>query len=120
MINHLEPHQIIIVGTNAMGAHGGGAAAQAYKDFGALWGQSEGCIGGQCYGIVTLDAVLKKVSLGYIGLQANRLKEVAKENPDKEFLLTPVGTGIAGFTMDEIDPLFENLPDNIVKVGWDV
>lgn len=40
MIKTLEPHQIIVVGTNDLGLHAGGAAKQAWQDFGALMGQA--------------------------------------------------------------------------------
>lgn len=118
MITELKPNQIIIVGTNAIGIHGGGAAAQAYRDFGALMGCSKGPIGGQSYGIVTLDDQMQKVPLGYLMQQAYELETIARANPNTEFLLTPVGTGIAGFSMKEIEPIFTALPENVTKVGW--
>lgn len=118
MITELEPHQILVVGTNARGNHAGGAAAMAHKAFGALMGEAEGAIGGQSYGIVTLDENMRRVSLGYILEQAQRLWFVAWRNPSYEFLLTPVGTGIAGFSIDEIWPLFSAMPSNVIKVGW--
>jgi len=120
MINELKPNGYIVVGTNALGLHYGGAARQAYMNFGALIGQSRGCIGGQSYGIVTLDADMQKVSIEAIKKQRRELEIIARSNPDKIFYLTPIGTGIAGFTFDEIEPLFEKLPENIIKVNWKV
>lgn len=116
-ITRLEPHQVLVIGTNAAGIHAGGAAAQAHRDFGAFLGQSQGAIGGQSYGIVTLDFDMQKVPLDSIAYQSDDLRVCALANPDREFLLTPIGTGIAGFTIDEIKPFFDNLPDNIRKVG---
>jgi hypothetical protein len=47
----------------------------------------------------------------------------AKEHPDQTFLVTPIGCGIAGFTPDEIAPLFRDAIniDNIhlPKSFWD-
>jgi hypothetical protein len=42
-------------------------------------------------------------------------------NPKEEFLLTPIGTGIAGFTFEEIKNILpKRLPENIILVGkWD-
>ena len=117
MITELQPNQIFVYGSNANGIHAGGAALQARK-FGALYGAAEGLTGGQTYGIVTLGHDMNKVPLSYIREQAEQLKFIAQANPDYEFLLTPVGTGIANFTYEEISPLFENLPVNIKKVGW--
>lgn len=114
MINKLEPHQIIVVGTNAAGIHSGGAAAQAYRDFGALMGQARGAIGGQSYGIVTLDYQLQKMPIVLIAGEAKLLMSCALANQNREFLLTAVGCGIAGFTVEEIAPLFRNMPGNVV------
>lgn len=119
MITSLKPNQIFVCGTNEAGIHAGGAAAQAYKDFGALMGQSRGAIGGQSYGVITLDHNMQKVSLKDIENQARDLATCALANPNKEFLLTPVGTGIAGFTIDEMSPLFDNMPENVIRVGWE-
>lgn len=51
-ITSLEPHEVFVFGSNASGAHGGGAARFAYERFGAVWGQAEG-LQGQSYGIDT-------------------------------------------------------------------
>jgi hypothetical protein len=118
MITELKLNQFIVVGTNAMGLHAGGAAAQAYRDFGALYGCSEGPIGGQSYGIVTLGYQMEKVPVSYLEEQAERLRMTALANPNIQFLLTPVGTGIAGFTKEEVEPIFTALPQNVTKVGW--
>jgi hypothetical protein len=114
MIMSLKPNQIFVFGTNKLGLHGGGAAYQAHRDFGALYGVAEGPTGGQTYGIVTLDKDMKKVPLSYIEKQAERLALVAMANPDYEFLLTPVGTGIAGYSVEDIAPLFQGMPENII------
>lgn len=41
-IESLAPNEVLVFGSNASGAHGGGAARFAYDRFGAVWGQSEG------------------------------------------------------------------------------
>lgn len=117
MIEELKPNQIFVYGTNANGIHAGGAALKA-REFGALYGESKGCTGGQTYGIETLNVSMEQVLLEYIREQLEKLKLIASVNPDYEFLLTPIGTGIAGFKLEEIAPLFEDLPNNIKKVGW--
>lgn len=38
----------------------------------------------------------------------------AREHPGKTFLLTKVACGIAGFSEEDIRPLFENPPSNVV------
>ena len=49
----------------------------------------------------------------------DRLFATARAHPEKIFLLTKVGCGIAGFREEEIRPLFENAPKNVVMPeGW--
>jgi hypothetical protein len=110
MITPLEPHQIFVFGSNSDGIHAGGAARQALE-WGAVIGIGHGLMG-QTYAIDTMSG------LHAIYLQALQFKQVAELLPDKEFLLTPVGTGIAGYTEGRIAPFFESLPSNVTKVGW--
>ena len=100
-IESLKPNQIFVFGSNANGNHAGGAARQALESFGAKMGQAEG-LQGQSYGIVTLDKDMQKVSLDYIKEQLVKLNDFAKKNYDKVFLLTLIGCGIAGFSIEEI------------------
>lgn len=114
MIDSLKPNQVFIFGSNAAGHHYGGAAHQPYEQFGAEWGVGEG-LTGQAYAFPTLTADMQKVS--YTELKASRLKlyKTAEAHPDKEFLLTKVGCGIAGFEESKIKALFRNAPSNITK-----
>lgn len=93
MIEQLAPNQVFVFGSNANGFHIGGAARQAYDQFGAVWGQAGG-MQGQSYGIITLDENMQKVPLNYIGSQLHVLNRQAKEMPNKEFLLTLIGCGM--------------------------
>jgi hypothetical protein len=38
----------------------------------------------------------------------------AEQHPELTFLLTPVGCGIAGYTVEEVAPLFASVPENVV------
>lgn len=115
MITKLKPDQIFVFGSNLKGNHAGGAAYQAWKDFGAENGVGEG-LTGQSYAFPTLTRDFEQRDHIALQLSVDRLKSCALENPDKEFLLTKVGTGIAGYNESYIDSLFENLPNNIVRV----
>ncbi len=55
-IDSLGPGEVFVFGSNAQGAHGGGAARFAYDRFGAVWGQGEG-LQGQSYGIDTMSGL---------------------------------------------------------------
>lgn len=114
MIDSLNPNQIFIFGSNAAGQHAGGAARQAYDQFGAEWGVGEGRTG-QCYAFPTLDEKFQKVSS--TELKASRLKlyKTAEAHPELTFLLTKVGCGIAGHDEWFMKRLFKNAPANITK-----
>ena len=114
MITKLKDGEIFVFGSNLSGFHLGGAARQAYEDFGAEWGVGEG-LSGQTYCFPTLDEDMQQLPIERLELARDRLYECARQNPDKIFLLTKVGRGIAGYG-EEITNLFTNLPENIKEV----
>ena len=95
----LGENEIFVFGSNIQGSHGGGAAWYAYKQFGAEWGVGEG-LTGRTYALPTMEgkASLKKAVDHFIAC--------AKEHPELTFLVTAVGCGIAGYTPNEVAPLF--------------
>jgi hypothetical protein len=109
-ITELQPNEIFVFGSNLQGMHGGGAAYIAYRKFGAIMGQGVG-LQGQSYGIPTMQGGVKTIR-PYV----DEFIQFAKEHPTLTFLVTRIGCGIAGFTDDEISPLFEKAHDveNIV------
>ena len=117
-INNLKDNQIFVFGSNLEGSHGGGAAAIAEQKFGAIWGQGVG-LQGQSYGIPTMHGGVDAIK-PYV----DEFIDFAKNNPNLDFLVTRIGCGIAGFTEEEMAPLFadsmsvENiyLPDTF----WDI
>jgi hypothetical protein len=112
VITHLNPNEIFVFGSNQRGAHAGGAARLAKEKFGAQEGVGEG-LTGQSYAFPTLTASFEKVSQASLEASRDRFFAAARQNPDKTFVLTKVGCGIAGFTEDEIRPLFKNAPANV-------
>lgn len=113
MIKELKPNQIFVFGSNLAGKHCGGAARQAKEAFGAVEDVGEG-ITGQCYAFPTLDERLNKRIKPELFISVVRLYAVCADYPDKEFLLTPVGTGIAGFKVSFMKTLFTKVPKNLV------
>lgn len=101
MITSLKPNQVFVFGSNLAGSHGGGAARQAFEKFGAKWGVGVGPTG-QSYAIPTMHGGLSAIQ-PYV----EQFLEYAKANPDKEFLVTRIGCGIAGFTDSQMAPLFK-------------
>lgn len=104
---------IFVFGSNLAGRHGKGAALHARRFHGAIYGQGEG-LQGQSYGIPTKDENLKSRSLGEIADSINTFIEFAKNNPELQFEVTPVGCGLAGYEQRDIRPFFEHRPNNVL------
>ena len=104
-IDSLKPNEIFVFGSNLEGIHGGGAAFAAWKNFGAIWGQGVG-LQGQSYGIPTMHG-----GVDVIKPYVEQFIDFAKEHSELTFLVTKIGCGIAGFSCDEIGPLFAEAVD---------
>lgn len=102
VIKNLKPNEIFVFGSNLDGMHGGGAARAAYNKFGAIWGQGVG-LQGQSYGIPTMHG-----GVDVIKPYVDEFINFAKSHPQLKFLVTRIGCGIAGFTDEEIAPLFKD------------
>jgi hypothetical protein len=113
MITELKSSQFIVVGTNLAGHHGAGAAFQALKDFGLKEGIAEG-ICGKTYAFPTLEREMTQRGHKALERSRDRFFSTARALPEKEFLMTAVGTGIAGYSVEEMKSLFENPPANVV------
>ena len=116
MIDNLKEHEIFVFGSNLNGNHAGGAAAQAKEKFGAMEGVGEG-LTGQCYAFPTLTKSMKPVSKKAFTKSISKLIETCSTYPDKDFLLTKIGCGIAGFDERFVKELFYEqypLPNNLV------
>ena len=117
-VTSLAENEIFVFGSNLRGMHGGGAARVAYDDFGAVWGQGVG-LQGKSYAIPTMHG-----GVDVIKPYVDEFIDFAKQHGEYIFLVTPIGCGIAGFSEDEIAPLFaealevENilLPESFVEV----
>lgn len=112
-ITQLSDNEVVVIGTNAKGEHGGGLAYTAYHKGWYPYGKSEGLFD-RGFGIDTMSGKLKvKQGLGNLYRTARRLPAVT-------FYLTPIGTGIAGYTKEEMQTLTNEFQwtENIKKVGW--
>ena len=83
-ITQLKPNEIFVFGSNLAGAHGGGAARLAYERFGGV-------------------ETIKPYTDEFIAF--------AKQHPEMKFFVTKIGCGIAGFTTEEMAPLFADAVD---------
>ena len=106
-ITELDEGEVFVFGSNGLGAHDGGAAATAVAKFGAIYGQAEGPQG-QSYAINTMDG------FEVIAEQVAQFIEFARGHPELTFLVTEIGCGIAGYSPEEVAPLFKDAPGNVV------
>jgi len=114
-IEKLRRNQIFVFGSNTFGNHSGGAAMKALE-FGAIMGNPVG-IQGNTYAIPTVILGGKRMKLRHIKREVKKFIKYAKANPRKQFLVTEIGCGIAGFTPLDIAPMFTkalNIPNIIL------
>ena len=98
-IDRLEPGQIFVFGSNIAGHHGGGAAYTALVKFGAEYGQGDG-LQGQSYAISSMEG------LDNMAIHVRDFIAFARQHKEMTFLVTRIGCGIAGYTVQEVAPLF--------------
>lgn len=106
-ITTLEPGQIFVFGSNQEGLHAGGAARIAVERFGAIWGRGEG-LQGDSYAIPTMEGA------DALEQAVGRFLDFAASHPALIFLVTKVGTGIAGHTIAEVAPHFADHAPNVI------
>ena len=99
-IAELRDDEIFVFGSNLAGMHAGGAARIACRCFGAVWGQGVG-LQGRSYAIPTMQGGVETIR-PYV----DEFIDFARRHPHLKFLVTEIGCGIAGFTPEEIAPLF--------------
>lgn len=117
-ITTLADDEVFVFGSNLEGLHGGGAALLAYERFGAIWGQGTG-LQGKSYGIPTMHG-----GVDVIAPYVDEFIAFAREHRELKFLVTEIGCGIAGFTVEEMAPLFKDaideeniyLPQRFIKI----
>ena len=99
-ITRLGANEVFVFGSNEQGLHYGGAAKAALENFGAIMGQGNG-LQGKSYAIPSMSG------LGVMGEYVKEFCEFAKAHPEKRFLVTEIGCGLAGYSISEVAPLFE-------------
>lgn len=109
---------VFVFGSNLSGKHGKGAALTAKRFFNAETGIYEG-LTGNCYAIPTKNKSLKTLSLSDIDPYIERFVEFAYDNPDKQFMVTRIGCGLAGYDDRDIFNIFDsyNLSKNVLLPG---
>jgi len=109
---------IFVFGSNLAGRHGKGAALEARKHYGAVYGVGRGPTG-RAYAIPTKDADLRTLPLMHIEREVKEFLEYARSQ-DIPFLVTRIGCGLAGYTDAQIAPMFNGAPQNcFFDKAWD-
>jgi len=106
-ITELRPNQILVFGSNSEGRHKKGMALFALQKCGAILGQARG-LQGQSYAIITKKNWWQKRSstLNEIQIEILDLVLFAMEHPELTFLVPKIGCENAGYSIEEIAPLF--------------
>lgn len=110
--------RIFVFGSNLAGRHGKGAALYARQHHGAIYGWGRGRQGNS-YGIPTKDEKLKTLPLGTIDREVATFLAYARQHPELDFEVTAIGTGLAGYTHEQIAPMFREAPANcVLPMAW--
>ena len=104
---------VFVFGSNLAGRHGAGAAKFARMNAGAIYGNGVG-MQGWSYAIPTKDTKIKTLPLNEIQEYVMDFIEYAQENLNKTFYVTPIGTGLAGYSHDQIAPMFCGASENVL------
>lgn len=113
------PTPIFVFGSNLAGRHGKGAALCARVQWGAQYGVGVGRTG-FAYAIPTKDAQLRTLPLATIAEHVVTFLDYARAHPDLLFLVTAIGTGLAGYRHEDIAPMFRDSPRNCnLPVEWE-
>lgn len=108
----MEP--IFVFGSNLAGRHGKGAALHARLKCGARYGVGVG-LTGHAYAIPTKDERLRTLPLDAIKGHVDYFLSFARHvRPELSFQLTPIGCGLAGYTPEQIAPMFRDAPPNVI------
>ena len=106
-IQSLQDNEIFVFWSNWKGHHDWWTARLAVEKFWAIYWQSE-WIQWQSFAINTMDWIDK------IKEWIEKLKQYASKNTDKIFYLTKIWCWIAWYKEEDIKPLVQYLPANII------
>jgi len=106
-----EDGRIFVFGSNRLGIHGAGAAKHAAEEHGAKRGRWHGLIG-TSYAIPTKATPRESLPLNEIAGYVQKFLQFARQHPDMLFAVTRIGCGFAGYTDEQIGPMFASAPPN--------
>lgn len=113
--------QVFVFGSNRQGRHGKGAALTARLHHGAVYGQARGRQGNS-YAIVTKELRPNQPPVTLLDIRCGVIDFLtyAADHPYDTFQVTRIGCGLAGFTDDQIGPLFKGAPAHVhLPPAWE-
>jgi hypothetical protein len=121
-ITVLNDNEVFVFGSNLKGIHGAGAARAALS-WGATVGVGYG-LRGQTFAIPTKDHFIETLSVELISECVESFISFAESTPELTYLVTEIGCGLAGYSPEDIAPLFKkaseikniHLPERFWKV----
>ena len=109
---------VFVFGSNLLGIHGAGAALTAKREWGAKHGEGVGYTG-SAYALPTKYTPSYRLSPAELDAYIAHFLDEARRSTMTEFLLTPVGTGLAGFSPHWVTGKFlPALPNIIYPYEW--
>lgn len=110
-----SPGKVFVFGSNLAGNHFNGAAKYAFDFKGAKQGKGEGR-SGDSYAIPTQiygqDRRLCWLPIATIEKAVGRFLRYAARNPNEVFQVTPIATGVGGYSTGLIANMFKAAPEN--------
>lgn len=116
MADRPDPRHCFVFGSNLRGIHGAGAAKVARAYLGAMPGHGKGFMG-SCYAIPTKHGPYENMSLEELAWYVESFKKVTHRR-DTIFHVTAIGTGRAGFTHEQVAPLFNGVVCCYLPIAW--
>ena len=102
--------EVWVFGSNLAGVHGAGAAKVALERFGAEYGFGIGRVN-DTYAIPKKGIALEVLSIDQITPHIRVFLDYARTSK-RQFFVTRIGCGLAGYADADIAPLFKGAPAN--------
>jgi hypothetical protein len=103
---------VFVFGSNIAGRHDQGAALEALRSRGAIYGNGFGPQGNS-YAIPTKDEYLRLLPLEKIAAGIDSFLDFARTHPWSLFEVTPIACDYPGYNPERIAPLFNCVPHNV-------
>ena len=103
---------VFVFGSNLSGHHDKGAALEALRNRGALYGNGLG-LQGNSYAIPTKDENLRSLPLVKIAKGIEHFLDFAKTHPWLLFEVTPIACDRTGYKPEQVAPMFESASFNV-------